>query len=920
MSFMYFVLTPDSLSAIQLRNVLARQYTTNITVGSFQVLLDLLYELWILPYTDTAEEQIFQQQLRVAALGSPSAFWSKSLQVDEHAVLEDLSQSLVHLYEHLPLNKNLSTVAPTLQSEKQRVNNYLSDLIDLAGKMNNLRPFMQEKAKKWLVDADLSPIQPLKVILPKATSIPIWQRDIINKLNNNYPLDTEGRALQAKVDSLFQSSLSGSPTKRWVEFLFKNSKESITENDERLSIISTRDVLEECEVLVSRVQQATEKGVRLDEIAIVTPSDSYYQQLLPNLFNQAGIAYSNLGNKTEYFEWDKQLLKDLIQLYAVFQNEEIFLQPVQLGSVLVNPLMPWSLEYGQWLFEKYQYSGNFKFVYDKEKTASRSESLIALIELISGSNLGSLSEWIDNIIDLLNFEQSPELFNKKKLKAYFEEINDNFTAYTLLSPLDALTKKAQQIVPKHFSINTNEDTWYLDSVLMLHERNTLILPVKHLFILGFNEGAFEPNLSSPGVFQKDDWQTVQQLTDLNVHNKLVRDDAFALRFKRFLNLAIDGIHISLSEQEFDGSRLAPSQTLIDLAIGLQPINQVEPLALITPIKTQPNHIAFINFIEQQLALPVVKPDQIEDLMFDKDLIALHKDSNGNIRTESPSSLDKLMVSPLAWLLDRQGIKDKSWDVQDLSVSLLGTVAHKVFELHFDPSVAYSLDNYDALFNAAISAEAEFLNNSKWRMERKQLKQETQQALVPFVEWCEQEGWHTEMQEGRLTGNLFGLPIKGFVDAVFKKDDKRLILDYKKSKSNQFAKRLENGFDLQTMIYRKLIAQKEKSTSVTHSGYFTLNDQTFVLDTEVSCSVKALSQKPTKTSIDEQSQAAKGAVSSRIKELRAGIIKINHKNDVKQWDQLGVSSAKYAIDDNPLVSAFVKEEETEQSAIVLAEDR
>ena len=42
----------------------------------------------------------------------------------------------------------------------------------------------------------------------------------------------------------------------------------------------------------------------------------------------------------------------------------------------------------------------------------------------------------------------------------------------------------------------------------------------------------------------------------------------------------------------------------------------------------------------------------EDLNFDRDLLALRTDKEGQLKPESPSSLETLMVSRLAWLLRR----------------------------------------------------------------------------------------------------------------------------------------------------------------------------------------------------------------------------------------------------------------------------
>lgn len=905
----YFILMPSSLSSAQIKELLAEQSHSHVKVGDFNALLDTLAELYLLPNLESIQQtNNYSKNLRQAALSLKDAFWLKSIAVDEAAVLRELDQTLAHCYNQLSLDVELSETNFRLNSNVNiRLSAYFSDLCKLAKKMQFIRPDSQFLSQQWLAVADESSVETLTLITPKKSNLYVWQQEVVNKLQASLTKGEQALNLQQLLDDAFTVESQKSELQAISNALFHAELAEPIFQGDALNILSCRDPLEESEVLVSRIQQALKSGCKAQDITVVLPKGSVYQQILPGLFDQAGIPSSNLGNTQECLEWHIQLIKDLITLYASQVNPDDHLQPVQLASVLVNPLMPWSLKFGQHLFERYQDSGNFNFINNE----NQSEELPTLLRLLLSGGDNIFIIWLNEITALLNYSQVIGV-NAISVEACLEQVADLVITYSDLPSHEACFLIAKQLQPQRFSLNTGEDHWLLNSVLIVHEQNLLISPIQHLFILGFNEGCYEQNLKAKGIFQKSDWQTIAQKTGLNVYATLQQDVAFEQRFSRYFQVTQQSVQISLSEQSFDGSALQVSQTLVDLALVFQPLDNIEPQHLITPIKTLPSFVFLQYEYCKNTNMPVEELHIPADLILETDLIAVHNDKEGNPRTESPSSLDKMLVSPLAWLLDRQGLNPKGWAIQELSVSLMGTIAHKVFELHFEPSVSVSLDGYDALFDQAVFDEAPFLNIPKWRMERKQLKEETLAALVLFTQWCEDEGWKNHMQEGRLTGELFGLPIKGFVDAVFKKGASTLIIDYKKSASKKFVKRLNSGFELQTMMYRKLIDQQEGGLKNMHSGYFTLNDKTLVLDEVTPCSVRGLKQVNIQGTIQAQSAEAEAMLCKRIAQLKQGLVKLNYEDHQTRWEERGITT-QYSVNGNALVANLLKPVESELEA-------
>jgi hypothetical protein len=895
---MYFVLMPDAVSSNYVREQFAESGFVNVKVGTFNALVEQLILLWMIPKSDSE----FDALLRQSALALPKAFWYESLKVDERSTLRALTLSLIHIYNSLGLNDNFTKLNTSDDGSEQRIFRYYNDLCSLAEAMQFTRPLEQVQCRSWLDSSQLASIEPLTFIhSPELFEFNTWQKQVVDALSVHSLAVSVTSQLRAVVENASRDVHCESPDlQHLAAVLFTSSIEYPAQAPENTFFLKCRDALEECEVAVSRVQLALREGVNPKDIAVILPSFSQHQRLLPSLMTKAGIPCSNLANTHQYFEWDGQLLRDLIQLYSVALDDEEYLQPIMLGSVLVNPLMPWSLRYGQYLFEKYQQHGNFEFLNEKIK-----EQTDKLLELLLLNNVLPLEEWLVSICESLSYPKFPAAFTSAEMQRKADEALEIYRSYSDISELERCHALLNQLQPQSWKVADTEAAWLLNSVLVLTENDTLLRPVKHSFLLGFNQGSYQARLQTVGVFQKDGWKQLADETGLNLYQPLIEDLGFEMRMKRLVSATKQSLNLSFAAQAFDGEKLEASESLLDFAIALQTPANVDQDILIDNITdeaiTQP-------FLMRVSGLTVIEPPEqpvADDLQLRCDLLSIHFDKEGNQRPESPSSLDKMMVSPLAWLLDRQGIESKLWEPQGLPVSLLGTIAHKVFELFFTSAANASQESFDDIFDLAVKVEADFMTTKKWRMERKQLKQEVYGALLPFLRWCEQEGWQSHMQEGKLTGELFGLPIKGFVDAVFKQGDTRLILDYKKSSSTNFVDRLNNGFDLQTMIYRKLLEAAGKIPAGVHSGYFALNDRTLVLDAAINSTVTGLNQKSIKAPIQDQSIKAETAVKRRIEQLRNGFVELNTEGDSKHWANLGVSSAKYAIDDNFLVSKYLK---------------
>jgi len=911
---MKFVLMPDGVSASHFRGLLAERNTVEVKVGTFSTLLETLNQLWIL----SNKSGEFSSCLKTHALQETHTFWSKSIIVDETGTLSELTASLKHLLNTLPVDQQL----PLLSNPQTRIENYYNDLVNLHKSMEYLRPAEQEQAKQWLNAAQLKPIEDLKLIyLPELFSLNEWQAQIVSQLESLMPKHKP--ASEEKFDEHLQSLLidtiqtSGNQTPELQQltnrvFQSPNIEESINLNNIRC--LTCRDSLEEIEVVVGMIQQALEQGITLNEVALVIPQNADYLGKLPGLLNKAGILTSNRHTPTNAFQWDLQLLKDLLIYFSQLSNSNRYSTPMSLAAIVTNPLMPWSKSVGQKLadacFQGSLTSNIKKGVYKNE--------YLKLLELFDEPT-DQWQDWCNKIIELLEYPIDSRIFSHSCIQVTLDELIESFSVYVndasknKLSQNDAIRILINQLQPRTIEIESELSGQIINGLLVLTENEWLLKPVEHLFIIGFNQGNYGSTQKAKSVFSLANWKVLNQLLDIDLDPTDKEQQHFEKRMVHLLSQAEKSITFLLSEQDLSGDILLPSETLLDIVLCFQSLEEINPESVLQPISEMHNPSPFfkerlINNNEQSNNTVDKTHDYEalqEDLELGIDLIELHKDREGNTRADSPSSLEKMMISPLAWLLNRQGLEPKSWEVQELNIALRGTIAHKVFELHFDENNSLNSNNFDALYKEALKIEADFVLLPQWRLERTQLKHEIKKALIPFIDWCKEEGWTVSETEMRLSGSLWTLPMKGFVDSVLTKGEQYLILDYKKSSSKNRIERLENGYDLQTVIYRELFEQLSiLDNNETHSGYYTLNDNKLVLDTYSATAVDDIEQVMLNVGIQDQSKEAVRLIKERIKQLRKGSIALNTVDDTEKWQDLGVT-ATYYIDTVPLVGHFLK---------------
>lgn len=869
---MQFVLTENAVTAAQVRSDLARENSVGIRVGNMDALLQTLAELWLLapPQVD------WDRRLRQAALSLGDAFWARSIQADEARTLAQLSQSLEFLLEHVELGE-----APKrIESPATRYERYYDDLVRLHEAMDYVRPEPQMLADLWFQNRHLASIEPLNLrVHLDRDRLPPWQNTLIDALPALSAQATSIRALEVESGKPLDQDLS---LKDVTSTLFKPETNPVS--SDRLHWLTCRDAWQEVEAVTAMIQEATRQGTPPEQIAIVIPKGSSYGERLEPALNRAGILLSNTSGGERIHDWQTTLIHDLIQFR---RNPSI---PMACMSVLTNPVMPWSNARGHQFAEQ--------IAKDRKPNSSEEKEQAMLDALFQEDvpwQLDPLIEWLHQVTAQCR-PLNQYALTHERMSTLLEQLGillDRPQQESLETQLD---RALAQMPAGDIALNT-EANRFLNAVTLVNETQILPFQVDELFLLGFNEGSYQHTPEKTGPIPREHWGEIGSRAGLNIPSLQKSEQDWQEQFRTLLGCAQNRITFTLAQSDADGSELAPSESLVDFALCLMPASELKPESLLKPASAFKHPLLIASTVT-----PEATPDpDLQDLALKTDLLQAKNRNRTEPLPESPSSLERLMLSPLMWVLDRFHLKSRQWTPLAADPLVQGNVAHRVFELFAENTHANWNDaQFEAVVEQAIQEKADFMNRPEWRFEQRQLRQQVYQALTSFLNWCQETQWRIEAVETRLQGTLWGIEISGLADAVLHNGAQTLILDYKKSKHDNYFNRLNNGYDLQTYIYRSLFSPLAGS-GFAASGYFTMNDAHMISDHPLP-EASGIKVRQPNVPLAEQSRNASERISERIKALQDGVIPLNTEQDAHNWNKVGVKP--YQLEDSP-ESALVR---------------
>jgi hypothetical protein len=441
--------------------------------------------------------------------------------------------------------------------------------------------------------------------------------------------------------------------------------------------------------------------------------------------------------------------------------------------------------------------------------------------------------------------------------------------------------------------------------------------VKRLVVLGFSQAHYPTPLAANPVFSAEDLAGIRAVMARPVTLPAEELEGRRARFRRQLAAVTDEVNFLVPRRNFVGEAQAPSESLVFMHQLFKGPEDAEGLVLELDAAAER---ARVRHLALGAASEATRPRaiEVEDLEFGRDLLTLRVDRHGKPRPESPSSLERLMVSALAWLLAALEAEPLEWAPEEADPPKLGSLAHEVFEGLFAPGRPLPAREeiparVEALVEEALTRIAPFLRGPQWQVERRNFAALTIKAALAWRDALAQLGAEVLAAEEWLAGEWSGIRVHGQTDLILGLPGGRLlVVDYKRSKSTGRLKQMQKGFDSQASLYRAMIetggpknaeraelARQLKAARGIGVVYYLLNDQKVLSDAALD---GAAAVPGWRTLDNDIAGEALTRIGERIAQVRAGIVRLNRSGE-RAFFERKAGLTPYALDTSPLIELF-----------------
>ncbi|AOL94014.1 PD-(D/E)XK nuclease family protein [Porphyrobacter sp. LM 6] len=799
--------------------------------------------------------------------------------------------------------------------QNERAKLHLDSLVDLwkavpdviSAEMRTIQAFLQCSANDAL--------QQVQVIWDRdSIRLTSLERAIVERLEGHHGAvpDNDPDYLRLIVDPKISSAPPGSLLGHIQRHIFDASATRV-EDDESLVVLSVRDSLSECEAAAAIAQNWLAKDANLNgsEIGIIVPDIGDYSSYLAEAFAHAGLAVSSLPSGSTR----RNVGAEAVLLFVQCRRRPA--PAMALASLYASPILCWPKETGYHLATRVM-DGDFSPKLSKE-LKGKSAELYELIRSASPANGRELASQLRQFGKLLSEDEG-----------IIEDVWEARNQITRLAmSLEGAADRSEpdwDVIFKTAGLYQEpaavKGTYYLGGVSVLRASDTPSRKYRKLIILGFNDGSYPRPSSGTPFFLDSEIALIEEKTGLCLpcQQKQLRQGLEL--FETQLRSASEQVITLYSERDRLGSFLAPSSSLPLLSRLVEGIK--EPADFVAPLERGDGTawdrlITWRSKPEAARVEPKVIPEFYE---LDRNLLMLRQTPEGKPRPQSPSSLETLLISPLAWVLSELGARHVPWQPEQLTVALRGSLAHEVFERLFVPDQPIPTDDeidssVPELLADRIRAIAPFLQASTWKVEQQALEGEILKSAKHWALVLKSLGATLIGNEFWLAGEILEHPVHGKADCLIcLPDGLPLIVDYKKSSTGGRRNRLRAQWDLQVDLYRKMsVRTNDRSTSdelkvaaclEAWSGrpavaYHLLNDGGVLIN-----GADGLDPSFVEVIEGDIAENANGQLQSRFQHLRAGRMETNAAGDEKFYKNkayLGV----YALSSSPLIKTFMRED-------------
>ena len=847
-------------------------------------------------------ETDWNDRLGEASRKLTDAFWSESLKADPDGTVSVLDRELRRLLAALGPGRDLAPVKKSRLSERGK--RHLSDLSRLHEAMGRVLPDGLATIRNLLAAGRTDVLRTVKVYRKIGfPTLSPWQEALLGKLS----ADAAGVG-DPELETILADSLLPGPAGRaksalrhLQENLFLSGPSKVA-MDDSVTCLGVRDSLEAAEIASGMIQKALDGDSRLrtSEIGLLLPGDGSCEDAVREVFARAGLPVSGLEGVPRL----RNLGGEAVFLFLATRRRPA--PAMALAALYSSPLMPWDSLIGNRLAMRI-IGGKYR----PEASAEMSAQARRMMDLLREEHDAprSLAEALKTFGSLL-VSSGPMARHAESAHAAIESLGGVVRG---IKGKDVPWEELTSLVPQAPVSSGAGLALTREGIALFLEGEEPWRPVRTLFVLGFSGGRYPAGPDRSPVFDPPDTAVLKADHGYALETP---EEGMARRrdlFLRQLGGVSDRIVFLAPVRDAMGEDLAPSGTATFISRLFKGIQSPEDLLLILERESHRSKVKGLA------VAPPADPVLSEILEVpDPDLkVDLLVDGSGKPRPLSASGFDTLMVSPLAWFLQREDIVPLRWAPEELDPMTKGTLAHEVFENLFRagtplPTAARIKASAGKLLQDAILRHAPFLTGTEWYVERRNLQNDVETAALRWRELLFRCGANILGVETSLTGDFEGVPIRGRTDLILSLPSGRIfVVDYKKSTSRSRRKCMEEGYDLQASLYRQMLrfgkvsdgGVEALSRALTAGGeigvlYYMMDDQRALTDTSgwIPGSVSGVQELGS-----EISRNGEILVRDRIRALRSGKIPLNREDDAETFEKIGVKT--YALEDSPLIMRF-----------------
>jgi hypothetical protein len=652
--------------------------------------------------------------------------------------------------------------------------------------------------------------------------------------------------------------------------------------DDSLAFYGLRDVAACADFAAARARALIESGTPAREIAVLASGDT---RQIARAFAEQGVPISGLpGNLPE-----RDIVGEMALQLALAKRTPT--PAMVLASLALSPLMPWSAQTGRDLAESL-IKGDFRG--DILSPTPAHKDLWTDIRASAGS-LAQLRFLIDRICE--GIAQGQEV--RARLPLPLGEGNPDW---------EDILRGIQITPPSRADADRN-----LEGVSLWAAHETPWRQCRHLIITDFTDGLYPTRPHANPLFLDSEIIAIRTTAGLQLRGRAEGLAENLFLFDQQLQAVSDSVTFLIPWRDMSGARQQPSAGLSLVARAISDVEEAHDLIL-DLARQSPSDWP----VAHHRLPPLQEPEELpEALAFPGlDLLALRRKDDGTSKPQSPSRLETLLVSPLAWLLDEIGAGDMSWSAEELDVMAKGNIAHDVFEHVFFkdqpvPEPAALNAAVAEAYDRALTRHAGFLRSASWEMERSGLEREILQAALRWREHLLALGAKIIGNEIWLAGEAHGINLHGKADAILElPDGALLVVDHKKSGTSARRRRMEAGWDLQAGLYRDMLARPNRRDDDGMApligrkigiAYHLMNDGGLLTS-----GLEPTEGSPARDMGDAVNDAAVALLAERLAQLGAGRVVLNTSAD-EGFFKKEAGFTPYALTDgSTLVTAFIRQ--------------